>query len=171
MAAVSTIIAGVGLAVGAIGTAASIQQSRAARRDAQEAARRQREVAAEGAVSNARDNAMATRQRIREERVRRAQIIAASENTGTEASSVSMSALGGMATQFGAASGTSLGMFQQGQRLTALNQSIADFQTSANNRASRSGAYGQVASAGWGLFNFGFNQYQQNKAAKLKAAG
>lgn len=167
MAAFTSILLGVGLGLGAIGTYASIQQSREARRQAQEAAKRQEQIRGEQAAGNAREASIANRQRIREERVKRAQILAASENSGTDFSSVEMGALGGMATQFGSASGASQGMYMQGQRIGMLQQQYSDLMTDSQNKQSRSGFYGQLGSLGWNMFQSGLTTRAQNNKAAL----
>lgn len=167
MAAFTSILIGVGLGLGAIGTYASIQQSKEARRQAQEAAKRQEQIRGEQAAGNAREAAIANRQRVREERVRRAQIIAASENSGTTASSVEMGALGGMSTQAGSAAGTSQGMFMMGQRISVLQQQAADLMTDSQNKQSRSGFYGQLGSLGWNMFQSGLTTRSQNNKAAM----
>lgn len=167
MAAFTSILIGVGLAIGAVGTYASIKQSREARKQAQEAARKQEGIRAETAANNSREQAIAQRQRVREERVKRAQIIAASENSGTTASSVEMGALGGMATQAGSNNGASLGMFMSGQRIGLLNQQAADLMNDSANKQSRSGIYGQLGSLGWSMFQSGLTTRNQNNKAAL----
>lgn len=167
MAAFTSILIGVGLGLGAIGTYASVRQSQEARRQAQEAAKRQEQIRGEQAAGNAREASMATRQRIREERVKRAQILAASENSGAAASSVEMGALGGMATQFGSASGASQGMFMQGQRVSMLQQQASDLMADSANKQSRSGFYGQLGNLGWNMFQSGLTTRSQNNKAAL----
>lgn len=171
MAGFTTILLGIGLGLGAIGTYQSMKETREARRQAEAAARRQESVRSEQAAGNAREAAMANRERIREERVRRAQIMAAAENTGTSNSSVEMGALGGMATQFGSASGASGGMFMMGQRISLLQQQASDLMASSNSHQARSGFMGQVGNLGWSLASYASQQTKANQKAQSQLYG
>lgn len=171
MPAIST-IAYLGIAVAAVGTVASIQQSRQAAKAQREAASRQEGVNAEQDAANTREAALAQRQRIREERVKRAQIIAASESGGTSGSSAEVGALGGMTTQAGAANGASAGMFAQGQRITVMNQGISNLMSQAQSNQNRSQMWGQFASMGYGIFGDARAQGQAgNKTYSLGLGG
>lgn len=158
------LVTGLLIGLAAIGTYSSIKQSQEARRAAQEAAKKQEQIRGEQAAGNAREASIANRQRVREERVRRAQILAASENSGTDFSSVEMGALGGMATQFGSASGASQGMYMQGQRIGLLNQQYSNLMTDSANHQSRSGIYGQLGSLAFNMLG----NFQQKQAAQAK---
>lgn len=72
------------------------------------------------------------RQRIREQRIRRAQIIAASENTGTSASSGQVGAVGALSTNLAGLIGNSLGESKANAGINKNTQAAADFTSSAN---------------------------------------
>lgn len=72
------------------------------------------------------------RQRIREERIRRAQIIAASENQGTTGSSGQVGAVGALSTNLSGLIGSSLGETKANQAVSRRVQNAADFTSQAN---------------------------------------
>ena len=153
MAALTT-IALVGLAVGAVGTIASMSQQRKAAKAAEQSTGWQEQNQAEESSSNARQAAIARRQAVREERVKRAQIIPASETAGTGGSSGELGATGGMQGQLGANMGSSQGMIMQGQRISFNSQASANWAAKAGTYQNRAGAYQQLG-------NFGFGVMQQ----------
>ena len=152
MAALTT-IAMIGLAAGAIGTVASISQSRKAAAAQQESSRWQEQTQAEQAAANAREAAIARRQQIREERVKRAQILQASETSGTADSSGELGAVGGMSTQLGSNMGASQGMLMQGQRISFNNQASANWASKAGTYQNRAGFYSSLGNVGFGLMS------------------
>lgn len=152
MAAIST-IAAIGLGIGAVGTIASIQQQRKAQKAQERAAGYQRANQAEQSAANEREAAIARRQQIREERIKRAQIIQAAENTGTADSSGVIGALGGMTTTLGSNLGINSGMVAQGQRISFNSQMAANFMSRAQTYQNRSGFYGQLAGVGFGIMS------------------
>ena len=153
MAALTT-IALVGLAVGTVGTIASMSQQRKAAKAAEQSSAWQENSQAEQSAANARESAIARRQAIREERVKRALILQASETAGTSGSSGEVGALGGMSTQLGSNMGTSQGMVMQGQRISFNNQAASNWGAKAGTYQNRSNAYQQLG-------NFGFGVMQQ----------
>lgn len=72
------------------------------------------------------------RQKIREQRIRRAQIIAASENSGTSASSGQVGAVGALSSNLAGLIGSSLGESRANAGVNRNNQNAADSIASAN---------------------------------------
>lgn len=153
MAALTSIVAAIGLAVGVAGVVASRNQARKAQAAADESAKWQEQTQAENAASNAREAAVARRQQIREERIKRAQILQASETAGTSDSSGELGATGGMATQLGSNMGQSQGMYLQGQRISYNNQAAANWASRAGTYQNRAGLYNSLSNVGFGLMH------------------
>ena len=99
------------------------------------------------------------RKLVREERVRRAQIIQSSENSGTSSSSGETGAISSMGTQLGSNLGSNVGMAAAGERIGGYMQNAADFQLSAQNAA-------MDAQSGQSLFNIGTSMF--NSAGGFK---
>lgn len=148
-------VAVAGLVVAAVGTAASIQQGAEARKDQKRARREQDAARGEQAAQGAAEAAQARRQQVREERIKRAQILQAAANTGTAGSTGMLGAVGGMQTQLGSNMGLSQGNVDRGQRIGVYNQNAANFMGESQTHANRAGMYGSMASFGFGLYNSG----------------
>jgi len=119
------IITGISALVGAFG---AIAQSNAA----SQAAGAQKEARAiEGAQTQVQSQ-QNRRQRIREARVRRAQMLAASENQGTSQSSGEIGAIGAINTNLAGMIGTSLGEGKAAFGINTNMQKAADFTSEAN---------------------------------------
>jgi len=122
------------LVLTAYGTAKSIQAQDAAASDRRKAAKqtaKQRELAAQEQ----------RRQKAREERVRRAQIIQSAASTGTTGSSGELGAIGSIGTQFQAGAG-----FAANQ--AALGASASSYLQRASDRDTSAGMFGLVADLG-----------------------
>jgi hypothetical protein len=102
---------------GAIGSANAAASSAAAQKEASAIKSAQTQVQSQES----------RRQRIREQRIRRAQIIAASENQGTSASSGEIGAIGSLNTNLAGMIGTSLGESKAAQGINTNMQKAADF--------------------------------------------
>jgi len=89
------------------------------------------------------------RKQVREERIRRARIVQASENTGVQGSSGEAGALGGMSTQLGVNIGSNLSRIALGNEQTDLLQSAAN----AGSNAQIASFIGERASTGVDLAN------------------
>lgn len=152
MAAVST-LAMVGLAVAAVGTAGSLYMQSQANSAAQDAAKAQRKAAGVQVAQNAAQAAAERRQQAREERIKRAQIMQAAENTGTASGSGEAGALGGMSTQLGVNVGFNQSMINFGKQQTQYGQMAADANTRANQYNSYGNLFSQAGSMGSGLFS------------------
>lgn len=112
----------------------------------QEASREQKKARKEQQAVNAAQAAQERRQQIREERIRRARILQASENTGVTESSGEAGAVGALATQLQGNVGFNLGM----QR-SASN--ISDFQQNAQDALDQAAMWGQIRQLGMSIFN------------------
>jgi hypothetical protein len=103
-----------------------------AQRDQKAAARYQYQLGlqkqAEEKASNASEAALERRRQIREERVKRARILQSAENTGVEGSSGELGAIGSLATTLSANLGTNLGRITSANRVSGINQGLADAQ-------------------------------------------
>ena len=122
---IELVLAGLSAVVGVVG---GVMQANAA----SQAAGAQREA---NAIQGAQQETASTesrRQRVREQRIRRAQIIAASENTGTTASSGQIGAVGALSTNLAGLIGTSLGESKANTAINSATQKSADFTSTAN---------------------------------------
>lgn len=97
-----------------------------------QAAAAQKESRAIGAAQQRVENLESRRQRVREERVRRAQILASSENVGTARSSGEVGAIGALSTNLSGLFGQSLGRSAAAEGMNIQDQRAADAQQSAN---------------------------------------
>lgn len=121
---ISMIIAGVSAVTGIVGNIAAANASAQAA-DAQKSA---------NAVTNAQSQVNqinSRRQAIREERVRRAKIVQASTNTGTNFSSGALGAVGDLTTNLAEANSSSLGITNSNNAINSFNQQAQDFQSQA----------------------------------------
>lgn len=124
----------IGLAVSAASTVVQAVQARKSARARKEA------QAVSTAGENIRNRA-ARRRAAREERVRRASLIQASENGGTEGSSGEIGALASIGSSFGAAEARQRGSIRTAEGISAANQKAAD----ATSTAQSIGALSQFA--------------------------
>lgn len=119
------ILGGLSALVGVIG---GIAQASATR----DAANAQREANNIQGAQQENASVESRRQRIREQRVRRAQIIAASENQGTTASSGQVGAVGALSTNLAGLVGNSLGESRANAGVNRQSQRAADSTADAN---------------------------------------
>lgn len=127
-------LAAIGLGTSVAATAVGISQNQ-----------RQRKAAAAGQAeqkaANAAQAAEEQRQKIREERIKRARIEQAAFNTGTNASSGEAGALGSLSTQLGVNLGSNSAAVNRANTISNLNQQAAD----AAGNAQIASAVGQWA--------------------------
>lgn len=123
---IELILTGLSAIVGVVG---GIAQASAA----SSAAAAQRESNAIQGAQQENIGAESRRQKIREQRIRRAQIIAASENSGTGSSSGQVGAVGALSTNLSGLLGSSLGESKANAAVNRSNQRAADFTSSANS--------------------------------------
>lgn len=88
-------------------------------------------IQAQQNASNRAQQIEEQRRLVREERIKRARILQASENTGTSGSSGETGAVGGMSTQLSSNLGFNAGATQRGAAIGALNQQVADASANA----------------------------------------
>lgn len=124
-----------------------------AQQDAKSAAARQNRaqnrIRASQRAQNTSDAARERRQQVRDERIRRARIIAASENTGVSESSGELGALGSLSTQFASNIGTNLGKLKTAEDVSIFSQQAANAagdQFSAQARGQLSNSIFSIAS-------------------------
>lgn len=122
---IELIVTGLSAVVGAIGTIASTSALSAAADDNRKA------NAVQGAMQKT-DSIESRRQRIREQRIRRAEIIAMSENSGTTGSSGQVGAIGALSTNLAGLIGSSLGQSKGNAAINKFSQSAADNTATAN---------------------------------------
>lgn len=151
MAAVST-IALVGLAVSGVGMIAQNIQANKSYRLQQEAAQEQQKAGAQQSAQNAQSAALERRQQVREERVRRAQILNQAELTGTSGGSGEAGAIGGMSQQLGSNMGVNQSSILRGQSISGFLQNSANLQTAAQRSQNIGQMWGQIGQLGGTAF-------------------
>lgn len=158
------------LAVAAAGGVASYTQQRKASRNQQRAADEQQKVQNEQRAAQAQQAAAERRRQVREARVRRAQIIASAENTGTSGSSGAMGALSNISTNLGANIGVNVGSIAAAGRVSGFNQNALNFQSAAAQNQQNASLFGQVSNFGTSIFqqSGGFSTIFPNTFAKVK---
>lgn len=125
------------LAIGAL--ALSAGAAYASYKQGQAAASAQKKANAVSAAQSEVNRQQAIRDQVRQERVRRAQIIAASADSGTQASSGELGAVGSLGSQ----AGNNIGTINR----TALSQNTFSlYEQQGADARSRSALYGQVSS-------------------------
>jgi len=129
--------ASLGLIVSAVSGVYGVSQNIAARKD-------QKAIKREQAAANKGQELEERRKQIREERVKRARILQASENTGTSGSSGEAGAIGNLSTNLGSNLGSNLSAVERGGTISDLSQSAANHQ----GNAQLAGAVGSLANTG-----------------------
>lgn len=142
-----------GAVIAGVGTYQQMEAAKDAKSDREQAANAQRQAQSEQRASQAAQAAAARRQQIREERVKRARIMQSSTNTGVSASSGELGAVGGLNTQLGSNLGYQQGQINAAGRISAFNQTAADFLSSAENKMADASMWGGVAGLGMTVFN------------------
>lgn len=122
---IELIIAGLSALVGVVGGIAQANSASAAAAEQREARNIQTAQQKTAGIES-------RRQRIREERIRRAQIIAASENQGTSDSSGQVGAVGALSTNLSGLIGTSLGESKANQAVSTRLQNAENFTAQGN---------------------------------------
>jgi hypothetical protein len=128
MAALTTMLIGAAVGLGAY----SADEGYQARQDAKEAANRsfeeQKKVQGEQRALQAQAQANERRQQIREERVKRARVLQAAQNTGTAEGSGVAGATGSLATTLGVNLGINVARAAAGDRIGTYSQNAENFQ-------------------------------------------
>lgn len=114
-----------------------------AKQQAKSAAKKQKEAGQVSAAEQAAQQTAQTRAQIREERVRRAQILQSSESTGVTGSSGALGSVGALQTSVGTNLASASRQAASAQAITGLTQQAADF----NAKAREIQAIGSVASS------------------------
>lgn len=144
---IELVIAGLSAVVGVVG---GIMQANAA----SSAAAAQKEANLVQGAQQENVSAESRRQRIREQRIRRAQIIAASENQGTTASSGQVGAVGALSSNLAGLVSSSMGESKANAAVNRHTQAAADFTSTANTI----GAWTNTIQQGIGGFKSIFDQ-------------
>lgn len=142
MAAVTTFILA-GLAVGA--TAYSMSQANEAENKQYEAAQEQKKIGREQQAQNAGQQAMERRRQVREERVKRARVIASSNAGGTSGSSGEAGALSSLSTQLSSNIGSNLSQVASANNISIFSQASSDFISQANQLNFNAKLWGEVS--------------------------
>lgn len=93
-----------------------------------------------------------TRQQIREERVRRAQILQQSENTGVGSSSGALGSVGALQTTVGSNLASATRQTNSADAITGLQQDAADFRSKAAQIGAIGSLAGKAVTAGAGIY-------------------
>lgn len=156
---VEVALAAASLAAGAASAYKQAQEQKEAKKDAKKAEAERNKARAEQRASNAAQAAAERRAQIREERVRRAKVIQASENTGVSGSSGEAGATGNLATTLGSNIGMNLGAIQTAENISQANQNAANFLGSAQSHQADAAMWGGVGQLSQSIFSAsgGFN--------------
>src|SRR5690606_24432925 len=153
MAAVSTIVASAALALSVGSGVAAYAKDRQSRRAQRRAEEEQEAIRNEQLAANAGQRDAERRQQIREERIRRAQILQSAANTGTSGSAGEAGALGSLASQQATNLGMNQGAYMRGQRIGQHAQAAANFMGDARSAAGRSQMFGGFSRLGMSIFD------------------
>ena len=154
MAAISGAVAAA-LALTAVSSVATIQQQRAANKANKKAAKEQEKARQDQRALQHQMRGEERREQIRAERIRRAQIEQAAENTGTAGSSGEFGAVSSVSSQFGANMGSIFGQQMHGDNITRHTQSAADYMGQAQQHQANASLWGQVGQFGSAAFQAG----------------
>lgn len=135
------IAAVVSLAVGAASTIVQMRQ-------ASKASAARREASAVQSASEERRNILARRRAAREERLRRARVIAGAESMGAAGSSPALGATSALGASFQAQTAGQTGQTIAAQGISAANQRAADAET----RGYAARGFGQIINSGLSLY-------------------
>ena len=128
------------------------QKKKAAKKE-RKAVRREEEAREIGAAREEHERQMSLRQQMRQERIRKAQIVAAAEAAGVSGSSAEISAIGTGQTLAAAGTAFATGQTEAAEEQSLLLQQGANFRGKAAADRARAG-YGSTA------FNLGVSAFQ-----------
>lgn len=148
MAAVSTVVAAA--AVATVGVTAYEQ-----RQQQKSAEKKQKEARAVSQAEKAAQQAAQTRQQIREERIRRAQILQQSQNTGVASSSGSLGSIGALQTSIGSNIAAASRQANSYAAISNLEQGAADHLSKASEIGAIGGFIGTAISIGGAAYSGG----------------
>lgn len=135
--ATTTILAAAALGVAAYSAYEGYEARKDARANAERAFEQGEKARQEQRAANAQQQAAERRAQIREERVRRAKLLQAGENTGVGASSGMMGAIGGLATTLASNLGINAGRAMTGDAISNYQQQASWFNMQADNDMNR----------------------------------
>lgn len=133
-----------GVAVGA--TAYSMQQAENAEDAQYEAAQEQKKANNATRAQNEASAMQERRKQLREERIKRARVVASSQASGVASSSGEAGALGSLSTQLSSNLGFNKAALNTASDISIFNQNSADFMTEANKLGAESQMWGQIGS-------------------------
>lgn len=128
------------------GTGYSIQQQQEAKKEQKKAANEQRKIQSEQRAQNEAAASQERRKQLREERIRRSKILAASEAAGTVGSSGEVGALGSLSTTLSSNLGSNRAALNSASDISLFSQNAANF-TSAANQANANAQMGAQVSS------------------------
>lgn len=148
---------GVELAIGAavLGTAYQVERGQSAARQQRRSARAQAEAQRVSAAQQENERQAAIRQQIRQERIRRAQVVSAAEAAGVRGSSVETSTIGSGQTLQAAGSAFATGATEAASVQSGFLQQAANYQSSAQFDLAQGQIGGAVANLGRSAFAMG----------------
>lgn len=148
------LLASVGSAVSAgVGLIKGIQDRNEAKDNARRAAAEQAKVRSETAAQQAARASEERRAQIREERVRRARVIAGAVGSGGSASSGEFGAIGGLSTNLATNVGINAGRLQAGENISQFSQNAADFTGKANQNLADANQADQLFNLSTSIFS------------------
>ena len=133
-----------GLALGA--TAMQMQAAENAEDAQYEAAQEQKKVNAATRAQNEAAAMQERRRQLREERIKRARVLAASSASGTVGSSGESGAVGSLSTTLASNLGFNKGALNTASDISLFSQNAADFMSQANKLNAESQMWGQIGS-------------------------
>lgn len=159
MAISSTTAAVIGAVIGVAGAVQSSEAQSQANRQAKKSQKAQEQAGYEQKALQAQQAAQEKRAQIREERVKRAKVLQASENTGVAGSSGEAGAIGSLSTNLASNLGFNKGQIDGAGRISALNQQASDFMSASQNKINEANTWGAVQGLGTSIFSAagGFN--------------
>lgn len=148
------------LAIAAVAVAGA--SSYEANQQAKAAAKKDEEAQEVSAAEQAAQQTAQTRAQIREERIRRAQILQSSENTGVTGSSGALGSIGALQTTVGTNLAAASRQAASAQAITGLQQEAADLRSKGRDVQ----AQGQLASSAISAGSSLFDAYDAAQAAQ-----
>ena len=153
MAALTTTVIAAGVV--AAGTAYQIERGQSAARQQRRSAKAQAEAQRVSSAQQENERQAAIRQQIRQERIRRAQVVSAAEAAGVRGSSVETSTIGSGQTLQAAGSAFATGATEAASVQSGFLQQAANFQSAAAFDLAQGQIGGAVASIGQSAFMIG----------------
>jgi Flp pilus assembly protein TadB len=150
VAMIAAAAVGVGTAAYAANEAENAQYE--ANQNAKAAASENRKIQSEQKAQNDATAAAERRKQIREERIRRARIQQAAQNTGTSGSAGELGAVGGLSTNLSSGIGFNIGAQQSAANISVYAQSAANFDMNRQNAMQDLEKANQMFSLGTSIF-------------------